>query len=76
MNVVYLMNQIHYENIKLLLVTSKGIMTSQVTNCNAFCTVVCALAMVASLDIKALKKATRRAGSMLFKESTILMQTR
>jgi len=56
------MNQIHYEHIKLLLVTSKGIMTSQVTNCNVLCTVVCALAMVASLEIKAPKKATRKQG--------------
>jgi len=56
MNAVYLMNQIHSEHIKLLLVTSKEIVTSQVTNCNMFCTVVCALAMVASLEIKAPKK--------------------
>jgi len=58
MNAVYLMNQIHYEHKKLLLVTSKRIVTSQVTNCNVFCTVVCAIPM-ASLEIKALKKATR-----------------
>jgi len=31
MNAVYLTNQIHYEHIKLLLVTFKGIVTSQVT---------------------------------------------
>ena len=35
----------------------KGIMTSQVTN--MFCTVVCALATAARLEIKAPKKATR-----------------
>ena len=57
MNAVYLMDQICYEHIKLLLVTSKGIMTSQVTN--MFCTVVCALATAARLEIKAPKKATR-----------------
>jgi len=34
----------------------------RVTNCNMFCTVVCALAMVASLEIKAPKKATRKQG--------------
>jgi len=62
MNAVYLMNQIHYEHIKLLPVTSKGIVTSQVTNCNVFCTVVYALAMVASLEIKAPQKATRKQG--------------
>ena len=56
MNAVYLTNQIHYEHIKLLLVTSKGIATSEMTNCNVFCTVTCALAMVASLEIKAPKQ--------------------
>ena len=56
------MNQIHYEHLKLLLVTSKGIVMSQMTNCNVFCTVVCALAMVASLEIKTPKKATRKQG--------------
>jgi len=48
------MDQIRYEHIKLLLVTSKVIVTSQVIN--MFCTVVCALAMAASLEIKAPKK--------------------
>ena len=57
MNAVYLMDHICCEHIKLLLVTSKGIMTSQVTN--MFCTVVCALATAARLEIKAPKKATR-----------------
>jgi len=57
---------------KLLLVTSKGIVTSQVTNCNVFCTVVCALAMVASLEIKAPKKlpGSRVYIAMLFKEGS------
>jgi len=31
------MKQIHYEHIKLLLVTSKGIVTSQVTNVFLHC---------------------------------------
>ena len=59
MNAVYLMNQIHYEHIKLLLVTSRGIVTSQVTvflHCY-MCTIT-----VSSLEIKALNKATRKQG--------------
>jgi len=73
MNAVYFMNPIHYEHLKLLLVTSKGIVTSQVTNCNVFCTVVCALVMVASSEVKTPKKSYQEAGSMLFKEGTIRM---
>jgi len=59
MNAVYLMNQIHYEHIKLLLVTSRG---SWQVKWLRSCTVVCALAMVASLEIKALNKAAKKQG--------------
>ena len=66
------MNQIHYEHIKLLLVTPKGIVTSQVTTCS--CTVVCALAMHGGILKNSItQKSYQEAGSVLFIEGTVPM---
>ena len=58
----------HYKHTKLLLVTSKGIMMSQVMSMFLH---QCALATVAPLETKATKKATCKTVSLPFKEGTV-----
>jgi len=68
------MNQIRYEHIKLLLVTPKRIVTSQVTTCS--CTAVCALAMHGGIfKNQSTQKKLPGSRFMLFKEGTVPMQT-